>query len=126
MAYKLDLPIDSNIHPIFHGSQLKKDGKQLYTDICFFIKLCCYSYQVPEEVLDSQLVKKGNTEVVQVLIKWSNMSQELATCEDREDLHQQFPTAHTWGQAAAQDHGSVTASADSAGMTKRKRQGSPI
>jgi hypothetical protein len=67
--------------------------------------LAAVSYQVPEEVLDSRLMKKGDTEVAQLLIKWSNISRELATSEDKEDLAQQFPAAPAWGQAAAQARG---------------------
>jgi hypothetical protein len=59
-------------------------------------------------ILDSRLVKKGDAEVVQVLLKWSNMSKSLATWEDKEDLKQQFQAAPAWGQAVSQDQGSVT------------------
>jgi hypothetical protein len=87
--------------------------------------LAAVSYQVPEEVLDSRLMKKGDTEVAQVLIKWSNISRELATSEDKEDLAQQFPAAPAWGQAAAQARGGVIASTTSMVTTGRKRQRKP-
>jgi hypothetical protein len=87
VAYKLDLPIASNIDPIFHVSQLKRMVSNSTLVSASLPDPTVVSYQVLEEVLESRLVKKGDTEVAQVLIKWSNMSQELATWEDREYLH---------------------------------------
>jgi hypothetical protein len=40
-----------------------------------------------------------------VLVKWSHMSQELATWEDKEALRQRFPAAPAWGQADSQAQG---------------------
>jgi hypothetical protein len=37
--------------------------------------------------------KQGDTEVGQVLIKWSRMGEDLATWKDNESLLQQFPAA---------------------------------
>jgi hypothetical protein len=67
-----------------------------------------YMFQVPDAVLNSRMVHPGDAEVPQVLIKWSNMSPELATWEDQEALCQQFPHAAAWGQAAAQAQGDVS------------------
>jgi hypothetical protein len=35
--------------------------------------------QVPEKVLDTRVIKRGDTEVPQVLIKWSSMDSNLST-----------------------------------------------
>jgi hypothetical protein len=45
-------------------------------------------YQVPEEVLDTRMVARGNSQVSQVLVKWSKMGCDLATWEDKEHLRQ--------------------------------------
>jgi hypothetical protein len=43
-------------------------------------------YQVPEQVLGSRLVRRGESVTSQVLIKWNGMSKELATWENEEVL----------------------------------------
>jgi hypothetical protein len=49
---------------------------------------CSAMYQVPEEVLDTRMVARGNSQVSQVLVKWSKMGCDLATWEDKEHLRQ--------------------------------------
>jgi hypothetical protein len=91
-AYRLSLPPGSAIHLVFHVSQLKKlvsPSVQVSPVLPNAVAL----YQVPEQVLDSRMVRRGDTEVQQVLIKWSNMAPELSTWEDKEALKQQFPYA---------------------------------
>jgi hypothetical protein len=110
VAYKLALPEDCSIHAIFHVSQLKKmvspskivSASLLDADV---------AYQVPELILGTQMVHRGDANVTQILVKWSNMSAELATWEDNEALMQQFPFAPAWGQAGAQGRGDVSAPA---------------
>jgi hypothetical protein len=38
-----------------------------------------------------------------VLIKWSNMTPQLVTWEDKVAVQQQFPSALAWGQAGSKD-----------------------
>jgi hypothetical protein len=47
----------------------------------------------PEEILDMQLTKKGNSTIVQVLVKWSTLSRDLATWEDYYVLRARYPSA---------------------------------
>jgi hypothetical protein len=77
-------------------------------------------YQVPEQVLGSRLVRRGESVTSQVLIKWNGMSKELATWENEEVLRQQFPAAPAWGQAGAQVPGDVSNPANGVG-TKMQR-----
>jgi hypothetical protein len=63
---------------------------------------------VSERIIQRQLVNRGTRTVLQVLIKWSGAPESLVTWEDVEPLHQRFPGAAAWGQAAAYAGGDVT------------------
>jgi hypothetical protein len=94
VAYRLDLPASSRIHPVIHVSQLKKMlGPQT---------------EVPFRILQHRLVRKGSSSVSQVLVHWSGTSEMLATWEDAEALRQHFPMAPGWGQAVLQEGGIVS------------------
>jgi hypothetical protein len=84
LAYKLHLPTESKIHPVFHVSQLKEFTLD-------FTLVCSQLPQVPdldvtevspEQVLERRLVKKGNVAIIQVLVKWSGFPTSSATRED--------------------------------------------
>jgi hypothetical protein len=104
VAYRLLLPASSAIHPVFHVSQLKKMVSPRRA-VSSTLSDSASLYQVPEAVLDSRMINKRGVEVQQVLVKWSHMSQELATWEDKEALRQRFPAAPAWGQAGSQAQG---------------------
>lgn len=70
VAYKLELPAHSEIHPVFHISQLKPFTPD-YTPV--FSTLPEATEAVPEQILQRRLVKKGNTAVPQVLVTWSGL-----------------------------------------------------
>jgi hypothetical protein len=98
VAYKLELPASSSIHPIFHVSQLKKalPSSHKVSDIIPVPNDC---WQFPEQVLAKKMVSRDTSSTQQVLIKWSGWPEALATWEDLEALHQCFPGAPAWGQA---------------------------
>ena len=51
------------------------------------------------------MIRRGSSSLVQVLLRWSDSSDELATWEDKEMLKQMFPRAPAWGQAASKKGG---------------------
>jgi hypothetical protein len=74
-AYKLELPMHSQVHPVFHISQLKTYTSN-YTPV--FQNLTSppqldISVLEPEAILERRLSKKGNTAITQILVKWSNI-----------------------------------------------------
>ncbi|XP_073358271.1 uncharacterized protein [Aegilops tauschii subsp. strangulata] len=112
-AYKLELPKGSQVHPIFHVSQLKShvpDHTPVFTVLPKPLDLSVPGV-TPEEILDRRLVKKGNAAHLQVLIKWSNVPVEAATWEDYEVLKVKFPDAPAWGHAGSQGEGNVSEAA---------------
>ncbi|XP_026459814.1 uncharacterized protein LOC113360524 [Papaver somniferum] len=91
VAYKLELPASSRIHPVVHVSQLKlKAGsttsvEQVLPDIIDYEKL------EPDSILDRRMYKKGSGAGTRWLIKWKNHAQEDATWEDADDFIAKFP-----------------------------------
>ncbi|XP_033513828.1 uncharacterized protein [Nicotiana tomentosiformis] len=93
VAYKLKLPPDSKVHPVFHVSLLKKKVGNMVVvqtvlpstseDGQFLVK--------PVAILQRQMVKKNNAAVVKVLVQWSNLSPEHATWENYHFIKAKFP-----------------------------------
>jgi hypothetical protein len=110
VAYKLALPENYSVHPIFHVSQLKQAVGSKY-QMTPYIPIGLSHLQVPEKVLRQRLVSKGSRTVRQALIKWSALLESLSTWEDLEALKQRFPAAPTWGQAVAKGGGVTTTDA---------------
>lgn len=89
VAYKLELPADTKIHPVFHVSLLKAsfgppghstgDLSKLYPDVDIAL--------LPESV-EAQRNWNG---LEQVLIKWDGKPIEEATWENVEEIQIQFP-----------------------------------
>jgi hypothetical protein len=81
VAYKLELPVDSQVHPVFHVSRLKPftpDFSPVFSDLPKVAELD-KGQPALEEILDRRLVKKGNAAIPQVLIRWSGNPAESAT-----------------------------------------------
>jgi hypothetical protein len=103
VAYKLLLPPQSQIHPIFHVSQLKQAVPVQHSVVDLPQSLD--GLQVPELVLQQRVTSSDNMVVLQALVEWSRLSVSLATWEDLEPLKQRFPWAPAWGQAGAKGGG---------------------
>lgn len=106
VAYKLRLPANSTVHPVFHVSQLKR---AIGRDSTLIPQLPCDSQavQVPMKILQRRMVERGGDLIAQVKVLWSGMADELATWEDAAALQDQFPAAPAWGQAGSEGRGNV-------------------
>ncbi len=94
VAYKLDLPPESKIHPVFHVSQLKQ-GVPKTEKLSTVEPVVGQDGQLmaqPEKILNRRMVPKGNRAITQVLVTWSNLKPEEATWEDYWKLKKQFPS----------------------------------
>jgi len=96
VAYKLELPPSSAIHPFFHVSLLKPAPSTKY-QVSTNLPESNLGLQIPEQILQRRLQPRRDGSVAQVLIKWFGLDPELATWEDAEALFQQFPNAPDWG-----------------------------
>ncbi|GMI89883.1 hypothetical protein HRI_002657600 [Hibiscus trionum] len=91
-AYKLDLPVGSKIHPVFHVSQLKKHvGSDEVQGQLPLIGPDGGISKEPAKIIDRRIGKKGNRTVTEVLVEWTNTFPEDATWEVLYQLQQQFP-----------------------------------
>ncbi|GKE46070.1 retrotransposable element Tf2, partial [Tanacetum coccineum] len=92
VAYKLDLPSESQVHPVFHVSQLKScKGNALKMGFLPHSGEDGLLAVEAERILDRRIGKLNNKAAVYVLVKWFNHSEEDATWEIAEDLIQRFP-----------------------------------
>ena len=93
VAYRIQLPDHSKLHPVFHVSCLKKHlGSNVQTTVPLPVLTGAGILQdVPIAILDRRLVKKNNSTVTEVLIQWQNHSREDATWEVYHELKQKFP-----------------------------------
>jgi hypothetical protein len=101
VAYRIELPPDCQVHNVFHVSQLKEyraDYSPVYAELPKIPALDTFPTE-PESILDRRLVKKGNSAIVQVLIKWTTLPDDMATWEDWETLKIRFSSVLAWGQA---------------------------
>ena len=111
MAYKLKLPVGSQIHPVLHVSQLKKlvppDQVIDSASSCQFLTGGCFLVQ-PLEVVATREIKRGKEFIKQVQVAWARLPSSLYSWESEAALRQRFPRAPAWGQAGFQGEGPAT------------------
>jgi hypothetical protein len=90
VAYKLDLPSSSMIHPVFHVSQLKKHVGNRVVQHFLPIMRPGPALQ-PRAILDRRMIRHNNRAVTQVLIHWEGLPLAEATWEFKEELKLRFP-----------------------------------
>ncbi len=92
MAYKLELPASSLVHPIFHVSRLKKDiGDKLpFQTILSKLDEEGKIILEPEIVMEIRTRHLRNRSTSKYLIKWKNLTTEDSTWED-ENFIQKHP-----------------------------------
>ncbi|KAJ4789708.1 polyprotein [Rhynchospora pubera] len=93
VAYKLNLPQNSRVHPVFHVSQLKArvGDTQAVAPNVPIVGPEGTLREEPESILDRRIVKKRNAAVVQILVKWSNKPMEDATWEEYDKIAATYP-----------------------------------
>lgn len=93
VAYRLQLPDTTTIHPVFHISQLKKHvGKHAVP--LPHVPLVTEDGKIkttPFAVLDERIIQRQKTPVKQLLIHWESLGPEDATWEDLRFIETQFP-----------------------------------
>ncbi|GJX09473.1 ty3-gypsy retrotransposon protein [Tanacetum coccineum] len=124
VAYRLALPADNKIHPVFHVSILKPfvgDSAQHVTNL-------------PEEVEDGRpieqpvaicgrrvILHKGES-VQQVLVQWAGRSPEDATWEGLSEFQKAYPNYDLEDKVSFEERGNDTPMVDSGARRTRPRR----
>ena len=95
VAYKLELPASSLLHPVFHVTALKKkigEPEQVVEDLPNFDEEGNMMLK-PKEALRYRQRKKGKDGkgAWQVLVHWQGLPVEEATWEEYEEMKTNFP-----------------------------------
>jgi hypothetical protein len=94
VAYKLKLPENAKIHPVFHVSQLKPfkgAPPEQYLPLPLTMSEMGPIIQ-PIAVLQAMTILRGTQRVHQILVQWDLNAEAEATWEDFHDLQLKFPT----------------------------------
>ena len=93
VAYRLHLPDNTTIHPVFHISQLKQHvGKRAIPLPNFPLVTDDGKIKTfPLTVLDERIIQRQKAPVKQLLIHWENLGPEDATWEDLSFIRKHFP-----------------------------------
>jgi len=93
VAYKLNLPPNSTIHPVFHISQLKKKvgSNQSINPVLPVLGPGVAMQPSPQLILARRMIKRRNAATPQVLVKWHNQSEDEATWEDYDRIAREWP-----------------------------------
>lgn len=89
VAYKLDLPVGSKLHPVFHVYKLKKKVGQDVQPCPVLPSLTEEGYLHPFP--EARLVKRGNAADVEDLVQWQGTSEPDATWERFKTLEEKSP-----------------------------------
>lgn len=127
VAYKLDLPYESKIHPVVHVSLLKK---ALPADVIVQPDLPSQcddttGSPVPLQVIDTKEIKTGKSYVTLCQVQWLGLPNSWCTWENHARLLQDYPDAPAWGQAGLQGVGNVMDVGSSGTLGRPKETSSP-
>lgn len=93
VAYRLQLPATSKLHPVFHVSLLKPkigDHTPIPATLPPFDSDGSINW-VPLRVLDMAVQKKRNRSVTKWLIQWAGLPEEDSTWEEAQSIVNRFP-----------------------------------
>jgi len=92
VAYRLQLPKGTHIHPVFHVSLLKKTAGSEQVNLAIpTIPKEASRMEEPKAILDRRVVYNQGIPLIQVLVKWQGGTTGSNTWECLPNLLKQFP-----------------------------------
>jgi hypothetical protein len=93
VAYKLNLPLEARLNPVFHVSCLKKKLGHSSSPISTFppVEAAGEIRPEPKQIVDRRLIKKNGHSATKVLVCWKWASPKDDTWELLWTLHSQYP-----------------------------------
>jgi hypothetical protein len=109
MAYKLELPASSRVHPVFHVSCLKKVIGDKIPVQTIFPELDEEGKMIlePEAITDTRIRQLRNRSISEYLIKWRKLLAEDSTWEDESFIEKHPELLKRCGQHLSQGEGHV-------------------
>lgn len=109
VAYKLDLPQDSLLHPVFHVSQLKLQvSPSLFTSPS--LPIVNNEGQIiaqPQHVMATRNLRRRQVTIQQMHIQWSLLHPLDSTWEDCQAIQAHYPAFYSCGQECSHAPGIV-------------------
>lgn len=91
VAYKLELPTDSKIHPVFHVALLKEYHGDTPLLLGAALEQVILSEIKPKAIVDHRLVNSDGQPTLEVLVEWMGTHRDEATWENLISLKEAFP-----------------------------------
>lgn len=107
LSYKLQLPEEAQVYPVFHVSQLRR-AIPPYSQVSQHLPSASDAFSIPLHIVEKRWRRKGNDMLEQGLVRWSGALADSPTWEDLPDLRTRFPRAPACPQAVFQGEGSVS------------------
>ncbi|KAK0571245.1 hypothetical protein LWI29_013061 [Acer saccharum] len=111
VAYKLELPFTSRLHPVFHVTVLKKrvgNPSIISSDLPAFDTEGNLLIRPVTALRDRNWKKgRGMTKVWQVLVQWQGVPTEEATWEDYDEMVERFPNFSLEDKGILEKRGNV-------------------
>jgi len=94
VAYKLNLPLEAQIHPVIHVSELKSFVGELpeHPHIPEWLRGTRVDVVLkPHKILARKMVRRQNSVVVQYLVHWADQDESQATWGFADDFERKYP-----------------------------------